>query len=691
MFVLVPDTKTDTEKLLDRCKIVLSDEQFISESIGLDYIEKWVPSTPVFISAQTGAGKNTFIEQVLIKQMVPKEYTVLILSNRIALGRQEKTRIAKIMDRIEPKNGRANFYSREVERRNSEMLDVLEDFGSVTIMSYQGFNKSSKEVKRKKFDYVILDECHFFLADAKFNKFTSRTLKNVMEYCSGAIRVYMTATPTDVIMPIIKCEMAHRCKEISTRLETPPGLWGKGWCRFPEEEHMITNYTGAMRECFAGYPAVIYEMERNYDYVQCRYLKAKTTSEELDLLDLDIEDMDSQYSSWEMLASIIKEQIKKEEGKKEIEKWIVFVPSKKIGMWLQESLGNNYACLVTAESKNRTKNASLAIRNAEYEYAQIQEESSFSTKVLICTSVIDNGINIIDPAVKNMAVLVLDKVLFLQMLGRKRRCGDETLNLYIQEYKKNSINYKLQEADGVNQSLERITRYKGKIEAKKELFDEIFDKDRLFYYAGADYEGLAYNEFAEEKLKCEKEFYEKLLDTEGEKEKCDSSYDEYVQKLQGKCWFENQEQEFGKRTILEQLSWLGLEHTFEPQNYVAVVGAEALAKRRENAEAELLKLLEEKCVVGDLGENEEEAFATYGMALEAQEEFSKQFKDLSIRAFGRREKDRTPKRPYKNIAICDVLRENDLPYELLSRTVTDTNGKRGKMWVLLKKKSLNPE
>jgi len=63
--------------------------------------DKWEPNQPVFISAQTGQGKNYFVENTLlpyVKELNRKKHTdqkVLILSNRIALRLQTENRIKK--------------------------------------------------------------------------------------------------------------------------------------------------------------------------------------------------------------------------------------------------------------------------------------------------------------------------------------------------------------------------------------------------------------------------------------------------------------------------------------------------------------------------------------------------------------------------------------------------------------------
>ena len=172
------------------------------------------------------------------------------------------------------------------------------------------------------------------------------------------------------------------------------------------------------------------------------------------------------------------------------------------------------------------------------------------------------------------------------------------------------------------------------------------------------------------------------------------AYDRYIQDLSGIKVLAPEVDTFEQKTILEQLSWMGIEQSFDVNNYIEAESEEELARKKELAKVELLTFLEESCIEHDVPASQSEVdsfFLAYGMKAGVKEQFAERFKDLTIRAFGLRDNDRSPNRPYKNIAIRDVLRENDLPYELLSRTVTDTNGARGKMWVLLKKKSLNPE
>lgn len=65
--------------------------------------DRWEPSQPIFISAQTGQGKNYFIENTLIPYVRNMNYRkntkqkILILSNRLALKRQIKNALRELI------------------------------------------------------------------------------------------------------------------------------------------------------------------------------------------------------------------------------------------------------------------------------------------------------------------------------------------------------------------------------------------------------------------------------------------------------------------------------------------------------------------------------------------------------------------------------------------------------------------
>ena len=154
--------------------------------------DKWEPNQPVFISAQTGQGKNYFVENTLlpyVKELNRKKHTdqkVLILSNRIALRLQTENRIKN--------NGQ------DVEQ------DTIYSYGDcVDVISYQSILNRVDELNRiqerktSRYIFVICDVAHFFTSDAMFNPDTDKILDAIVRTFKDAIRIYMSATPYECI------------------------------------------------------------------------------------------------------------------------------------------------------------------------------------------------------------------------------------------------------------------------------------------------------------------------------------------------------------------------------------------------------------------------------------------------------------------------------------------------------------
>jgi len=98
----------------------------------------WSPITPVFISAQTGKGKNTFVEERLIPYVrelsirTRQHYKVLILSNRLALKWQIELRLSGNSDSDD----------------DDECICLYNKYADV--MTYQGLLRNYQHLKQKK-------------------------------------------------------------------------------------------------------------------------------------------------------------------------------------------------------------------------------------------------------------------------------------------------------------------------------------------------------------------------------------------------------------------------------------------------------------------------------------------------------------------------------------------------------------
>ena len=113
-------------------------------------------------------------------------------------------------------------------------------------------------------------------------------------------------------------------------------------------------------------------------------------------------------------------------------KWLVFVDNKEYGKALikdiKDALGEDekmiqpYASFVTSDYRNDFE------MSREIEEITCYEKQD--VRVLIATSVLDNGINLKDNELINVAIMADTETEFIQMLGRKRNSGG-TVNLYL--------------------------------------------------------------------------------------------------------------------------------------------------------------------------------------------------------------------------------------------------------------------
>ena len=149
-------------------------KETVTSKIGDDY-KKWTNDKIILIHARTGAGKSHFIKNTLYDYAEDNNKKILLLSNRNKLKEQNEIALA----------------------------DKLTFGGTITIMNYQKIDfEYSRKMKNEEyyqrvnldyFDYIVADECQYFVDDADFNNFTDHSLKLIMQ--SKAVKIFMSATP----------------------------------------------------------------------------------------------------------------------------------------------------------------------------------------------------------------------------------------------------------------------------------------------------------------------------------------------------------------------------------------------------------------------------------------------------------------------------------------------------------------
>jgi len=327
-------------------------------------------------------------------------------------------------------------------------------------MNYQSFERvdlsrknPSKEVESiLSCEYWVMDEGHYFLADGSFNSNILSCMINISAEKKKRVLIFMTATPQYLFLALgsIGFFSQRPSNDIhasvgsnSTRLyqmSSPTNL-----LKFKEtNDHTYQNhkrYLDVMNStnsfiwmnnigCVAGYkdsiPKNVFQekFQKYSDYIE-------QVSKEVIYYKANSEYGYVKPVYFKTLIQLC-EQIEKTP---EVEKWLIFVSSKKKGEDIKNYLQtkNIDSVMITAETKYHKKGLGGLVPK-EYEvYNSIINECKSIVRVTLATAVLDNGVNLKDSALKHLAVLEMNPTTFLQMIGRKRlESPEEQINLYLQ-------------------------------------------------------------------------------------------------------------------------------------------------------------------------------------------------------------------------------------------------------------------
>lgn len=320
---------------------------------------------------------------------------------------------------------------------DSVILEKYEEvFDNITVMTYQKLTQllvsKDSDFFKKKFDYVVCDEAHFFVADALFNPDTGFLLDELIRRYFNSIRIYMSATFDDVLTPI-RCSENKCFEDEAIKLKkTNPELFDISAFDY-NNSGSFARYSIAMRPKVFPY------------YFNCDFSSYKPHF--FDDLD-EIED------------AIVSDYLGKT-------KWLIFVNSRDEGIQLVRKLNSEfkkYCDEKVKELKNATGNSATSIevevkkpyqdfavfidRHSRHKddvsgeiWRKLTHTGVLPCKVLIATSVLDNGFSIKDDLVKNVVICTDDRVEFLQELGRRRILSEQdSVELYIRRVTPMSLN-----------------------------------------------------------------------------------------------------------------------------------------------------------------------------------------------------------------------------------------------------------
>ena len=143
-------------------------KKYISDLITKEEMEKWKNDDIIAITSGTGTGKSYFITKKLTKFAKERGERILFLVPRNSIAEQLKLE-----------------------------LD-LEDT-HITVTTFQWLETALRQEMEvyKTFDYIIMDEAHYFLEDSQFNVETEYSFMWVME--QQVKRILLSATSTSIL------------------------------------------------------------------------------------------------------------------------------------------------------------------------------------------------------------------------------------------------------------------------------------------------------------------------------------------------------------------------------------------------------------------------------------------------------------------------------------------------------------
>ena len=254
------------------------------------------------------------------------------------------------------------------------MYEEYAEYDNVILHTYQHLGQADeKEIEHLLHECygICLDECHYFVQDSDFNQDTYRLWKVITERFYSKQMIFISAT-IECLRPFIE--------EYKKDIKVTNGL--------TVLENMHTQFIDDGR----------YDLQVDYSY-------------------LDLVGVPSKEDLCKRIAS--------DEGKA-----LIFINDKEVAkelkaMFVKHGIGKEEVTLLNSDELERKK--------------ELKEELAFGqhipkkTKVLITTSVLDNGVSLVDPNITSVTIFSINKTDFIQMLGRVRipHGCDRRMQLYL--------------------------------------------------------------------------------------------------------------------------------------------------------------------------------------------------------------------------------------------------------------------
>ena len=371
--------------------------QYLSEDIKQPIVHSppGLPRNVYLLKAPTGSGKTTFFIKDLVPEARRRRQQVLLIVNRSVLTEQL-----------------INIYLKELGIPPGAIefpQEGIYPLGDLVVCSYQYMarrlqDKDTPNIKigpfeAKEYAFVVCDECHYFIADSVFTT-DSAPLVNLPKVFAQSVRIYASATMSPVRNVILKMEQVVDLAENFPYWEISPGF---RYARNNMISQIYSNYNGLLQR------APFFEVmgaEPDYSYLHPRIL-----ADGQSLWD----DVIEQYEAHSL------------------RKAVVFVDSKKHGKDCKEKLNSHgiSAAFIVSES---TSSRSYSMDELDKKVLEeIKTKNRFeSVSVLIATSVLDNGTNLIDKDITHLYISGTEYMAAVQQAGRVRMYEEgQTLELVI--------------------------------------------------------------------------------------------------------------------------------------------------------------------------------------------------------------------------------------------------------------------
>ena len=310
---------------------------------------------------------------------------------------------------------------------DNNWLEEIEEFEGITVISYQKvqmlmeMDNAERYLNRERYKFTVFDEIHYILEDSIFNPRIYYLLQFIQK--AHSIKVFMSATLEETKDYLLNTEILGKV--------------------IPYSNVRLNEFVE--REQLDGY---IYQCLGRQKYIWKYFIPKQRRK-------LSVK----YFKDFHQIVELIN---------RSEEKWLIFVSNKaSVGSW--KSAIRKSVDVIYADDKEKE----LVDQIVKYE--------RFEKQVLITTKLLDNGVNFKDRQLCNIVIDTISRVEFLQMLGRKRIQGDDSVKLYIPKKSRKYFSgyYNL----SVLKSLEFVNTGKTSEDLMKECFADstVYEVARRFY------------------------------------------------------------------------------------------------------------------------------------------------------------------------------------------------------------------